>query len=131
MEAGSADEEKHQPGRSTRRATATWSSRSLGVAEAHLARAGGGPRPGATANLVVAATGTGKTLVAAFDYEQLQRRGQVESLLFVAHRKEILEQSRRVFRHVLRREHFGELWVDGQVPETGRHVFASIPASRG
>jgi superfamily II DNA or RNA helicase len=81
---------------------------------------------GRAANLVVAATGTGKTLVAAFDYEQLQRRGQVESLLFVAHRKEILDQSRRVFRHVLRREHFGELWVDGQVPETGRHVFASI-----
>ena len=81
---------------------------------------------GRRSNLVVAATGTGKTLVAAFDYEQLQRQGQVESLLFVAHRKEILEQSRRVFRHVLRREHFGELWVDGLVPETGRHVFASI-----
>jgi superfamily II DNA or RNA helicase/HKD family nuclease len=77
-------------------------------------------------NLVVAATGTGKTLIAAFDYEQLQHSGAVDSLLFVAHRKEILEQSRRVFRHVLRREHFGELWVDGQRPETGRHVFASI-----
>ena len=77
-------------------------------------------------NLVVAATGTGKTLIAAFDYEQLLRAGKVDSLLFVAHRKEILEQSRRAFRHVLRREHFGELWVDGQRPEAGRHVFASI-----
>jgi superfamily II DNA or RNA helicase len=77
-------------------------------------------------NLVVAATGTGKTLIAAFDYERLQGAGAVESLLFVAHRKEILEQSRRVFRHVLRREDFGELWVDGRRPEIGRHVFASI-----
>ncbi|WP_242393275.1 DUF3427 domain-containing protein [Anaeromyxobacter oryzisoli] len=83
---------------------------------------------GRTRNLVVAATGTGKTLVAAFDYEQLLRAGQVDSLLFVAHRKEILEQSMRVFRHVLRRQHFGELWVDGQRPEAGRHVFASIQA---
>ncbi len=81
---------------------------------------------GRARNLVVAATGTGKTLIAAFDYEQLLRRGQVDSLLFVAHRKEILEQARHVFRHVLRREHFGELWVDGQRPEANRHVFASI-----
>jgi superfamily II DNA or RNA helicase/HKD family nuclease len=81
---------------------------------------------GRTRNLVVAATGTGKTLIAAFDYEQLLRAGQVDSLLFVAHRKELLDQSRRVFRQVLRREHFGELWVDGQRPETGRHVFASV-----
>ena len=81
---------------------------------------------GRTRNLIVAATGTGKTLVAAFDYEQLLKAGKVDSLLFIAHRKEILEQSRRVFRQVLRREDFGELWVDGQRPEAGRHVFASI-----
>lgn len=81
---------------------------------------------GRSKNLVVAATGTGKTLIAAFDYEQMLRAGQVDSLLFVAHRREILEQSRRVFRQVLQREHFGELWVDGQRPETGRHVFASV-----
>lgn len=81
---------------------------------------------GRSQNLVVAATGTGKTLIAAFDYEQLLRGGVVDSLLFVAHRKEILEQSRRVFRQVLRRQDFGELWVDGLRPEAGRHVFASI-----
>jgi superfamily II DNA or RNA helicase/HKD family nuclease len=81
---------------------------------------------GRTRNLVVAATGTGKTLVAAFDYEQLLRAGQVESLLFIAHRKEILEQAQRAFRQVLGRGHFGELWVDGQRPEAGRYVFASI-----
>jgi superfamily II DNA or RNA helicase/HKD family nuclease len=81
---------------------------------------------GRTKNLVVAATGTGKTLIAAFDYENLLRAGQVDSLLFIAHRKEILEQSRRVFREVLRRQTFGELWVDGQQPSDGRHVFASV-----
>ncbi|MGB8929890.1 MAG: DUF3427 domain-containing protein [Anaeromyxobacteraceae bacterium] len=81
---------------------------------------------GRNKNLVVAATGTGKTLIAAFDYEELLRSRSVDSLLFVAHRKEILEQSRRVFRQVLRRGDFGELWVDGQRPATGRHVFASI-----
>ena len=89
--------------------------------ELHAARA-----QDRTRNLVVSATGTGKTLIAAFDYEQLLREGKVESLLFIAHRKEILEQSRRVFRQVLRREDFGELWVDGQRPEANRHVFASI-----
>jgi len=81
---------------------------------------------GRNANLVVAATGTGKTLVAAFDYDALLRGGSVDSLLFVAHRKEILEQARAVFRQVLGRRDFGELWVDGERPEVFRHVFASI-----
>ena len=49
---------------------------------------------GRSKNLVVAATGTGKTLVAAFDYEQLHRSGEVDSLLFVAHRKEIPNHSK-------------------------------------
>ena len=45
-------------------------------------------------NLVVAATGTGKTVVAALDYRQLSSAagGPYPSLLFVAHRKEILER---------------------------------------
>jgi superfamily II DNA or RNA helicase/HKD family nuclease len=77
-------------------------------------------------NLVVAATGTGKTLIAAFDFERLFRSRAVETLLFVAHRREILEQSRSAFRQVLRMPHFGELWVDGQRPSEFRHVFASI-----
>jgi superfamily II DNA or RNA helicase/HKD family nuclease len=84
-------------------------------------------------NLVVAATGTGKTIVAAFDYRRLaeERRwsstpGRFPRLLFVAHRKEILTQSRRVFRQVLKDVNFGELLVDGQEPATGDHVFASI-----
>lgn len=82
-------------------------------------------------NLVVAATGTGKTLIAAFDFERLFRSGQVDKLLFVAHRKEILEQARHAFRQVLRRPNFGELWVDGHRPVDFRHVFASIQSLDG
>ena len=74
-------------------------------------------------NLVVAATGTGKTVVAALDYARMPDR---PSLLFVAHRKEILEQSLRTYREVLRDGSFGELYVDGQRPERWRHVFASV-----
>lgn len=77
-------------------------------------------------NLVVAATGTGKTLVAAFDYRRLREHLQNPSLLFVAHRREILSQSLDAYRAVLRDGAFGELFVDGHRPEGGRHVFASI-----
>ncbi|MEU4573602.1 DUF3427 domain-containing protein [Nonomuraea sp. NPDC023979] len=77
-------------------------------------------------NLVVMATGTGKTVVAALDYRRLRAAGQAESVLFVAHRKEILRQSLLTFRQVMRDETFGELYVDGARPEQWRHVFASI-----
>ncbi|GLW11991.1 helicase [Microtetraspora sp. NBRC 13810] len=77
-------------------------------------------------NLVVMATGTGKTVVAALDYRRLRKAGQAESLLFVAHRAEILRQSLLTFRQVMRDETFGELYVDGLRPERWRHVFASI-----
>lgn len=83
-------------------------------------------RHGHHRNLLVAATGTGKTYVAALDYRRLCRDGVRPPLLFVAHRKEILEQSLHVFRAVLRDGSFGELYVDGRRPEEGRHVFASI-----
>lgn len=81
---------------------------------------------GHTATLVVAATGTGKTWVAAFDYRALRASGRADRLLFVAHRKRILEQSLGVFRTVLQDPGFGELLVDGLVPVRGTHVFASI-----
>ena len=79
-------------------------------------------------NLIVAATGTGKTVVAALDYRRLVREVHQRdlTLLFVAHRKEILEQARRTYREVLTEPTFGELLVDGNRPEQWRHVFASI-----
>ncbi len=73
-------------------------------------------------NLVVAATGTGKTVIAALDYRRLGDR----TLLFVAHRREILEQSLSTYRNVLGNGAFGELYVDGRRPERWQHVFASI-----
>jgi len=81
---------------------------------------------GRNKNLIVAATGTGKTFMAAFDFRRLQNELPNKRLLFVAHRKEILKQSRHTFRTALREQSFGELWVDGQRPEKWQAVFASI-----
>ena len=77
-------------------------------------------------NLLVAATGTGKTVMAAVDYARLRTRLSRYRLLFVAHRQEILDQSRATFGHALRDMSFGELWVRGQRPSRFEHVFASI-----
>jgi superfamily II DNA or RNA helicase/HKD family nuclease len=77
-------------------------------------------------NLLVAATGTGKTVMAALDYQRLRARLPRARLLFVAHREEILTQSRATFAHALRDASFGELWVGGRRPDDYEHVFASI-----
>ena len=77
-------------------------------------------------NLVVAATGTGKTVVAALDYKQLRAAASGDlSLLFVAHREEILRQSLGTYRAVLRDGAFGEIHSGRQVAE-GRHVFCMV-----
>src|SRR6185436_12673635 len=73
-------------------------------------------------NLLVSATGTGKTVMAAIDYARLRGRLQRSRLLFVAHREEILEQSLATYRHCLRDHAFGELWVGGQRPRRFEHV---------
>jgi superfamily II DNA or RNA helicase len=83
-------------------------------------------RRGYPHNLVVAATGTGKTIVAALDYRHLRQELDRSRLLFVAHRDEILRQSQTTFRHVLRDGSFGERWVAGDRPRDWQHVFASI-----
>jgi superfamily II DNA or RNA helicase/HKD family nuclease len=78
-------------------------------------------------NLIVAATGTGKTVLAALDYRDLCSAARDRpSLLFVAHRKEILEQSLRTYQEVLTDANFGELYVGGTRPDRWRHVFASV-----
>ncbi len=77
-------------------------------------------------NLVVMATGTGKTIVAGLDYRRLADSGNVKSLLFVAHRDEILQQSRSTFRHIMRNGSFGERLISGERPTEWQHVFASI-----
>lgn len=89
-------------------------------------------RHGRTRNLVVAATGTGKTVVAAFDYEATCRteRGRPR-LLYVAHREEILRQALRTYREVLRDPSFGELLTGSSQPESMDHLFATIDSVAG
>jgi superfamily II DNA or RNA helicase/HKD family nuclease len=77
-------------------------------------------------NLLVSATGTGKTVMAAIDYARLRETLPRARLLFVAHRKEILSQALGTFRHAIRDQAFGEMWVGGARPQRFEHVFASI-----
>lgn len=79
-------------------------------------------------NLLVAATGTGKTVMAALDYRNLSKKfgSGRPKLLFVAHRKEILKQSLRTYQEVLDDASFGELLYGGQDPRDWDHVFASV-----
>jgi superfamily II DNA or RNA helicase len=77
-------------------------------------------------NLIVAATGTGKTVISAFDFKNFRKENPTAKLLFVAHRKEILQQAQSTFQGVLRDNNFGELWVDGIEPEKYNNVFASV-----
>lgn len=78
-------------------------------------------------NLVVAATGTGKTIISAFDYKNYTEPfNENPTLLFVAHRKEILQQSLTTFRQVLKDANFGELLVGEYRPTDWEHIFASI-----
>jgi superfamily II DNA or RNA helicase len=78
-------------------------------------------------NLIVAATGTGKTVISAFDYRNFRRaRAMNDRILFVAHREEILKQSLDIFRNVLRDRNFGDYLVGGHSPSSLENLFISI-----
>lgn len=78
-------------------------------------------------NLLVAATGTGKTVMAALDYKRLRElHGPDLSLLFVAHRGEILDQSLQTYRYVLNDHGFGDLFTGKEKPNRRTHLFASV-----
>lgn len=79
-------------------------------------------------NLVVAATGTGKTVISALDYKRFRKQnpGKPCRLLFVAHREEILKQSLYTFRAVLKDANFGEMFVGSYKPERIDNLFISI-----
>ncbi len=79
-------------------------------------------------NLLVAATGVGKTVIAAFDYKDFAREHKRDKnrLLFIAHREEILKQSRDTFRAILKDSNFGDMYVGGNVPSSLDHLFMSI-----
>ena len=77
-------------------------------------------------NLIVAATGVGKTIIAAFDYKRFKKRNTSARLLFVAHRKEILEQSLNTFRLILQDFNFGDILVGEHEVTNIEHLFISI-----
>lgn len=59
---------------------------------------------GAQKALIQAATGIGKTFLAAFDSKKY------EKVLFVAHREEILKQAAVSFQNVRNSKDYGFLW---------------------
>lgn len=80
-------------------------------------------------NLVVAATGTGKTVISAFDYQEFRRIHSRSRILFTAHREEILRQSLNTYRSVLGDANFGTLWVGNCRPQDEseyENLFVSI-----
>lgn len=80
-------------------------------------------------NLIVAATGTGKTVISAFDYQEFVRTHSRARILFTAHREEILRQSLNTYRSVLQDANFGTLWVGGSRPQDAseyEYLFVSI-----
>ena len=79
-------------------------------------------------NLLVAATGTGKTVIAALDYKRFVKAhpDKPARLLFVAHREEILAQALYTFRAVLKDPNFGDTLVGRNTPDEIDHLFISI-----
>ena len=76
-------------------------------------------REGATKGLIQAATGVGKTYLAAFDSQKYER------VLFVAHREEILKQAAISFKTVRCSEDYGFFY--GKQKDTDKAViFASV-----
>lgn len=84
-----------------------------------------------TRHLVVAATGTGKTMIAAFDYRDYAAKfsaseNRVPRMLYVAHSERILKQARLSFAQVVRNLNFGGLLVGGHDDRPCDALFASI-----
>src|SRR5699024_10348088 len=111
--------------------TATWQFfelRPYGFQQEILEAIDAERRAGIAKHLIIAATGTGKTMLAAFDYRRVARQRSDTNrpkLLFIAHREEILKQAMNTFRHVLRDGDFGDLLVGGHEPTQSRHIFCS------
>lgn len=85
-------------------------------------------------NLIIAATGTGKTAISAFDYKDFNKEFQKTHnrsarLLFVVHREKILKQARSTYRSVMVDGNFGEIWT-GRIQPGFRsnldHLFITI-----
>ncbi len=76
-------------------------------------------------NLVVAATGTGKTVISAFDFKRYRDENPDATFLFVVHREEIIRQAHQTFQLVLEDNNFGDTWYGGHEPSSYKCLFAS------
>ncbi len=81
---------------------------------------------GKTRHLVVAATGTGKTMISAFDFRRYLREHPGARLLFLVHRAEILHQALQSFRQVLKDASFGEVVTGKLLPDGNRAWFCTV-----
>ncbi len=84
-------------------------------------------------NLIVAATGTGKTVISAFDYLRFCRQapGRNHRILFIAHREEILRQALHTYRCALTDANFASLWVGNERPvHADGDLFVSVQTFR-
>ncbi|MEU2981876.1 DEAD/DEAH box helicase [Streptomyces hirsutus] len=81
-------------------------------------------------NLLVAPSGIGKTVMAAFDYKRLCERHQQDlRLLFIADSPESLYPARQAFQNVLMNPDFGEPLHGARLtPQHWNHVFATVQA---
>jgi superfamily II DNA or RNA helicase/predicted house-cleaning noncanonical NTP pyrophosphatase (MazG superfamily)/HKD family nuclease len=78
---------------------------------------------GVTRAAVVAATGTGKTYLSAFDFKECG----YETLLFIAHRETILSKARESFATVMGESFEGEIYGGGRKDaEKGKPLFAMV-----
>lgn len=85
-------------------------------------------------NLIIAATGTGKTAISAFDFKDFNKKfkkenGREARLLFVVHREKILKQARSTYRSVMVDGNFGEIWTGNIKPSSNSnldHLFITI-----
>ena len=79
-------------------------------------------------NLIVAATGTGKTVISAFDYKRFSDKlGRPAKLLFLAHREEIITKSWRTFQQVMKDGNFGGVMGGGAAePEKMDFLFCTV-----
>ena len=93
---------------------------------------------GSRKNLIIAATGTGKTAISAFDFKDfnarmLNEQGREARLLFVVHREKILKQALSTFRSVMVDANFGEIWTGRIQPSVSgnlNHLFITIQTLR-
>ena len=80
-------------------------------------------------NLVVMPTGTGKTVVASYDFKRFLKENKNANLLFVSHRKEILKKSLETFRNVLNDNEFGEILDGTNKPKNYKNIFLSVQST--